>query len=243
MNESWIKLFRKFREWGWYGDSKTKDLFIELLLTANYEDKEWNGITIKRGQTVVGRKQLAEILGFTEQNIRTSITRLKSTNEITSKSYNHFTVVTIKNYDKYQQLTNIVTNNQPASNQQVTTPKEIKKERNKEYINTATKKTKKLYEDKWTLEEVGQLIVKAFNLYLGTNFKEAKSFLGGLEYWLDSYTPQDIETAISKIKFDKFWKDKMTPVILFRRKNPQGEPVDYISQLLNYSNKENYVRR
>lgn len=230
-NNSWIKLFRKFREWGWYNDGKTKDLFLELLLTANTEDKEWKGIIIKRGQTIVGRKELSKVLGFSEQNIRTSLTKLKSTSEITSKQYNHFSVITINNFDKYQLSTSKLTSNQPATNQQLTTPKEYKNIRIKEYNSN----TKKLYENKWTLEEVGEMIVKAFNLYLGTNFKECKSFLGGLTYWLESYTPKDIETAISHIKYDKFWKDKMTPVILFRRKNPQGEPVDYISQLLNYS--------
>ena len=77
---------------------------------------------------------------------------------------------------------------------------------------------------------------------MGTKFKDSKSFLGGLEKWLEVYSLADIEQAIKNIKYDSFWNGKMTPVVLFRKKNPQGEPVDYIGQLLN-SNKENYVRR
>jgi len=222
--DSWIKLFRKFREWGWYNDCHTKDVFLELILTANFEDKEWNGILIKRGQTIVGRKQLSNILGFSEQSVRTALSHLKSTSEITSKSYNKFSVITINNYDKYQEVTNNLTNNQPATNQQLTTPKEYKNKRIKE-IRTYTDKN-------LTLDQVSAIIIQAFNLHLGTNFKNSDSFRNNLEYWLNTYEPKEIEQAIKNVKYDSFWKDKMTPVVLFRRKNPQGEPVDYISQLL-----------
>lgn len=100
---------------------------------------------------------------------------------------------------------------------------------------------KKLYMEKWNLEEVGELVVQSFNTHLGTRFKDSKSFLKGLERWLETYTPQEIEQAIKQVKYDKFWNGKMTPVILFRQKNPQGEPVDYIGGLLN--NKEKYDDR
>ncbi len=99
--------------------------------------------------------------------------------------------------------------------------------------NPPPKKTEKLYSGKWTLNQVAQGVVKAFNLHLKSKFKNYTSFNANLAYWLDIYTPEDIEQAIQNIKFSPFWKDKMTPVILFRRKNPQGEPVDYISQLLS----------
>ena len=52
------------------------------------------------------------------------------------------------------------------------------------------------------------------------------------------FKKKEIEKAIQQIKYHKFWSDKMTPTMLFRRKNPQGEPVDYISQLLVKNNNE-----
>lgn len=239
MNESWIKLFRKFREWGWYSDSKTKDLFLELLLTANFEDKEWNGITIKRGQTIVGRKQLAETLGFTEQNIRTSMTKLKSTNEITSKIYSKFSVITINNYDKYQQLTSNSTSNQPATNQQLTTPKEIKNKRIKEIV--SNKKQKTYTKDNLTLQQVAEKILVAFNQIMGTNHKNIKVFINNLEKCLEVHEPREIVEALEQIKYDKFWREVATPEKIFRQ-SKDGQPKDYIEDLLN-SKKENYVRR
>lgn len=130
----WIKIFRKIQSWGWYNDSQMVHLFIHLLLEANHEDRIWKGQPVKRGQMIFGRKAVAETLGISEQSIRTCITRLKSTNEITTKSTNKFTLVTIVNYDQYQvedkkstsKSTSENANEQPTTNQQLTTPKELK---------------------------------------------------------------------------------------------------------------------
>lgn len=142
-NKSFIKLHRRMLKWEWYDDINTKVLFIHLLLIANWEDKKWKGIVIKRGQVVVGRKKLSEETGLTEQQIRTSLNKLISTNEITSKTTNKYTLLTIEKYDIYQQkeeknntqnnqqLNQQITNNQPTNNQQITTTKEYKE--NKEY--------------------------------------------------------------------------------------------------------------
>lgn len=136
----WIKIFRKLQDWQWYSDSQMVHLFIHLLLEANHEDRFWKGIQVKRGQLIYGRKATSETLGISEQSLRTCIERLKSTNEITSKSTNRFSLVTIVNYEDYQSYDDILTSksttnstyNQPAINQQSTTPKEDKKIRIKE---------------------------------------------------------------------------------------------------------------
>ena len=130
----YIKLFRKFKKWGWYKDPNTKAVFIELLLRANYKDGEYRGVQIKAGQAVFGRNELAEAVGLTPQNVKTSINHLKSTNEITIKSTNKYSLVTIVNYEKFQsdeikstnEITNNLTFNQPATNQQLTTNKNDK---------------------------------------------------------------------------------------------------------------------
>lgn len=136
----WIKIHRKLQDWGWYSDSHMVHLFIHLLLEANHEDRVWKGQIIKRGQLIFGRKAVSETLGISEQTLRTCMTRLKSTNEITSKSTNRFSLITIVNYENYQCLDDLPTNkstskstyNQPATNQQLTTPKELKNVKNKE---------------------------------------------------------------------------------------------------------------
>ena len=126
---NWIKLFRKFKEWEWYDNSNVKVLFLELLLTVNYEDKTWHGIEIKRGQILTGIEELGKRVGLNRQQTRTAIDKLTSTKEITKVSTPLYTIITVNNYGKYQDVTNPITFEQPRSNQGLTTTKEIKKEK------------------------------------------------------------------------------------------------------------------
>ena len=97
-----IKLFRKFKVWGWYKDSVVKCVFIHLLLTANFEPMEWNGTVLKEGQLATSIKSLSEDLGFSSRQVRTALSKLSSTNEITTKATNKFTVITIVNWRDFQ---------------------------------------------------------------------------------------------------------------------------------------------
>lgn len=142
---SWIKIFRELLQWEWFQKAEMVQLFIYLLLKANCVDKQWQGITIKRGQLATSNATIRQDLRLSEQQIRTCIKRLISTGEITYKSTNRYVVITICNYDKYQEvggttneLSNEQTNNQStdeqrAINEQSTTTKEIKNIRSKEY--------------------------------------------------------------------------------------------------------------
>lgn len=141
MLNNWIKLNRGILEWEWYQDISTKTLFIHFLLSANYEPKKWQGIEVKRGSLIAGRKALSGATGLSEQQIRTSIEKLCKTGDISTSTTNRFTVVTVTNYEEYQKKeeqqptdNQQSTNNQPTDNQQITTTKETKKERNKESI-------------------------------------------------------------------------------------------------------------
>lgn len=142
-----ILLNRKILQWGWYKDSATKDVFLHLLLTANWRDGEFLGHKILRGQCVFGRKKLAQELCFSEQSVRTAISHLRLTGEITIESTNAFSVATIVKYSDYQsfcseanqqinqQSTSQLTNDQPTANQRLTTSKEGKEEKEGKSVN------------------------------------------------------------------------------------------------------------
>ncbi len=125
MNKGFIQLHRSLLEWEWYDDNNTKILFLHCLLKANYKDKNYRGSSIKRGSFVTGRDVLAKELGLSVQQVRTSLTKLKSTNEITINSSSQGTVIEVIKYNDYQEVTNKTTNEQPTSNQQVTTTNNI----------------------------------------------------------------------------------------------------------------------
>lgn len=115
-----ISLHRSLLKWRWYQNGNTMRLFIHLLLTANWEDCDFERITVHRGQRVASRKTLRKETGMSEREIRTAIEHLISTGELTSKSYAKYTVFTIKNYDQYQTPTSKATSYRPASDQQAT---------------------------------------------------------------------------------------------------------------------------
>lgn len=126
-----IKVNRNILNWRWYCDENTFRVFFHLLLKANFKDGEFQTHTIKRGQLVTGRKALAQELNISERKIRTALEHLKSTNEITITPTSKYSIITIKNYDKYQSVTNNSTNKRPASDQQTTSDRpQYKKNKN-----------------------------------------------------------------------------------------------------------------
>lgn len=137
MEQGWIKLHRSLLEWEWYDDVNTKCLWIHLLLKANHQKNVWHGVTVQRGEVITGRIELAKELGISEQSIRTSLTKLKSTSNITIKTTNKFSVISIQSYDDYQQINQQIPNNQPTTNQQLTTNKNDKNEIMKRSIYTS----------------------------------------------------------------------------------------------------------
>jgi biotin operon repressor len=130
----WIKLHRQILEWEWYEDINCFRLFTHLLLKANHKEKRYKGIVVKAGQIVTSRDLLAQETGLSSQQVRTAITKLKSTNEITSVTSSQGTIIEVVNYEKYQLSTNEITEEQPTSNQRVTTNKNDKNNKKEIYI-------------------------------------------------------------------------------------------------------------
>jgi len=100
--ENYIKLHRTITEWGWYTDNNTKSVFLHLLLLANSKDNNWRGITIKRGQRFTSVNSLSNELNLTPKQVRVSLDKLKKTKDIIMSGANNGTMITICNYDNYQ---------------------------------------------------------------------------------------------------------------------------------------------
>ena len=179
MTGGWIKIHRSMLSWGWYDNINIKTVFLHLLLTANYETKQWHDKIINRGRRVCSLEGLAEEVGLSIQEIRTILGKLEKTGEIIMESKrgkNGYTVITLINYSKYQGdeegdfATNInmppnqdvsgslpsgTTVNQQISNNLSTITKEVKEVKNKELaaLSPADTLAKKEKYDPLTLSE------------------------------------------------------------------------------------------
>ena len=254
--EGWIKLHRKFISWEWFDDNNMLKLFLFLLLSSNHDKATWRGIEIDRGQYLTGLNSLSEKTNISIQTLRTCLKRLERTGEIINKSTNKYRLITICNYDSYQDSQRSdqqATNKQPTSNQQATNSKqECKKEEN---VNNEKKKNKILLSqvDESTLDhrekEYFQIAV-AFWQLIEANLTELNISVSGIENaeyksWVDPIrllmendkrTIDEIREVFSFLKDDDFWKEQIRSTSKLRKKNK--EEIKYFEVLLIKSRNE-----
>ena len=161
MSEGWISIHRKILEWEWYSDINVCRVFIHCLIKANHTDKKWQGVTIKRGQFITSLGTLSIETSLSVQQVRTAISKLKSTSELTSKTTNKYTVISITNYEKFQddnkQPNKRATNEQQTNNKQITT---TNNDNNNNNDNNKKTKVKKVSLPELSVNHVKDWLVK-----------------------------------------------------------------------------------
>ena len=186
MNNGWVKLHRKLRNWEWYQDSQVVHLFLHLLLLANHQEKTWQGQPVKSGQLITGRKSLSADTGISEQSIRTALVKLVRSRVISIKSTSKFSIITILKWASYQVEEENQPANQPAINQQLTTNKNVKNVKKKEY-NTISAKADDIFSSKKEIDKLLTSKRKDLNIigvyysYLGTKFENHDQFNAQLQ--------------------------------------------------------------
>lgn len=174
MEQGWVKLHRKFINWEWYDEPNVKSVFIDLILNANHQASAWHGHEIEKGSFVTSVADIAARNGLTTQQVRSALTKLEKTGEISKKSTNKNTLIIVLGYAKYQDLfveeqqTNNkqITNKQQTNNKQTTNSlynKNEKNEKNEEnkkniYKREPYKDNTDMYISAPTLDEVKRYI-------------------------------------------------------------------------------------
>lgn len=161
MSTGWIKIHREIIDWRWASDPNMVSLLLHLIVKANHKDGYWKDVEVKRGQAIVGLKKLSESTGIPLQRLRTCLKRLETSGEITVKSTNKYSLVTLVKYEDFQSDSEESTFKQHSTNNQSTTNKNEKNKKNnkgldlssfsgdkldlvKEWISYRTEKKKKL---------------------------------------------------------------------------------------------------
>ena len=138
--EGYIRLHRKIIDNPIFRKPLVNHLFVYCLLRANHKKGEMvfncRQGDVERGSFICGRKKFAEVLGESEQNVRSALRTLQQLGMLqisTTKSTSKYSYINVCNYNDYQfngdegnQETNLIaTSKQPGSNQVATTNKNV----------------------------------------------------------------------------------------------------------------------
>jgi len=139
MNRGYAKLWRKSLDAGWIKNHKLWAFWTWCLMKATYKEYDQvvgcQSIHLMPGDFVFGRKAASVELNMTEQEIRTAVDSMRKRQNITIKSTNKFSIISIVNWEIYQQ-TEIEINqqgNEPLTSKQPATnhKQEVKEYKNK----------------------------------------------------------------------------------------------------------------
>lgn len=138
MNQTgYIKLYRSLSEQPWYNDSEAVHLFVHLLISATYTERDhiYKGklTVLKPGQLVTGRRRLSRETGISESKIQRLLKMFENCHQIEQQTNSANRCISIVCWDKYQQSEQQMNSSRTANEQQMNSERtHNKKERKKE---------------------------------------------------------------------------------------------------------------
>lgn len=99
--KGYITLARTIIDWRWFKKPKTAFLFVYLLLSSNFENRDFEDIIIKRGQYACTQERLSAETGLTLKEVRNALDNLKKTGDISIDTSRGYSIITISEYERY----------------------------------------------------------------------------------------------------------------------------------------------
>ena len=135
--DGWLKLYRSILDSAVFQDAEVLKVWIWLLCNVAFEQHDTicygKVIHLKPGQIATGRKKIAQCTDLSENKVYRALTALKSLGNIEIKSTNKYSIITVVNWDKYQDENGKRTANEQQTNSKTTqhkNGKNGKKEKN-----------------------------------------------------------------------------------------------------------------
>lgn len=214
-SKGWIKTYRKIQDcWIWQIDKPfdERSAWIDLLLTANHKDVKmlFNGelITVKRGQIITSIRKLSEKWKWNKDKTLKFFRLLESDRMIERDSDKFRTLLTIVNYEVYQDCVDTEQTQQgtpqgtpqgtgdvhePATNKNVKNDKNVKNVKNNIFVPPTVQEVKDY------LSSVGSsLDAESF-----VAFYESKGWMIGknkMKSWKSAIVTWEKKAGIKRIK-------------------------------------------
>ena len=138
MYRGYIKLWRSIEDNPITKKPEYLSVWIYLLRKANYTDNEliFNNekIVIKAGSFITSRAKICSATGILRSTVERILKYLENEHQIEQQSFNKFRIISICNWEPYQQTEQVneqpVSSKRAASEQPVSTAKKEKKDKN-----------------------------------------------------------------------------------------------------------------
>ena len=123
--DGWLKLYRSILDSAVFQDAEVLKVWIWLLCNVSFEQHDTvcygKVIHLKPGQIATGRKKIAQCTDLNENKVYRALTVLKSLGNIEIKATNKYSIITVVNWDKYQEENVKRTSSEQQNNSKTTT--------------------------------------------------------------------------------------------------------------------------
>lgn len=148
--DGWLKLYRSILDSAVFQDAEVLKVWIWLLCNVAFEQHDTicygKVIHLKPGQIATGRKKIAQCTDLNENKVYRALTALKSLGNIEIKSTNKYSIITVVNWDKYQDENGKRTSSEQQTNSKTTTEEQQDNSKRTQHKNGKNgKKEKNIY--------------------------------------------------------------------------------------------------
>lgn len=216
MNRGYVRLWRKSLDAGWIKNHKLWAFWTYCLMKATH--KEYDAIIglqvihLMPGQFIFGLKKASQETGLTVREIRTIVEFLRKAGNLTNKTTNKFSIITIINWPIYQgdNIENDTQNDKPLANKG-------------QHTNTRTHKNKIFLSESIEIRLAELLLEKI--IYRNPNYKKPN-----LQSWakdidlmirIDKREPSEISKVVEWCQQDQFWQSNILSTAKLRKQYDQ----------------------
>lgn len=218
LNGGYVKLFRKTLDSRVFANDGLLKVWIWCLLKASHKT-EWvtmktgsgsTEVQVNPGQFVYGRKAAAKELRAPQGSVRNRIEKLKNIGNLAIQPDTHYSIITIINWDTYQQQPE--KEDRQEDNHRTTTgqPEDT-------YKNAKNPKNKKKTDMSFSLKENAEIVLAKINELSGKSFRNTKPIEAVMRSKAVKATLEDCLKVVEFKWQDEFIREKyFTPDSLFR---------------------------
>ena len=148
--DGWLKLYRSSLDSAVFQDAEVLKVWIWLLCNVAFEQHDTicygKVIHLKPGQIATGRKKIAQCTDLNETKVYRALTAIKSLGNIEIKSTNRYSIITVVNWEKYQDESGNRTANEQQTNSKTTADEQQDNSKRTQHKNGKNgKKEKNIY--------------------------------------------------------------------------------------------------